>query len=408
MIIREGDINDVVAPLADATDGFVRRPCPRRAARPGRRVVTVVGQHLEALGRVSSVGETLTSTAGEAATLGELRGHQGRQRQVDLDRVRAMAPPVRASADALLDAQRVVAEVRSPWPVAPVDSELDRLANELTDAAPAAVDAADAIAIAPGLLGGDGEQRYLMMFATPGESRAAGGFVATYGVLVADQGSLALAETGSTQELAPTDIDEDVDPAPFPFDPPPGWEYLYSRYHVEYFPGNVSASPDWPMDSDVARQVYAHVPSIGETDGVLYADPTALAALLQLTGPVQVPGLDAAIDSTNVEEYLFVGQYVQYDTDVDRRRDVLADVTRSVFEAPPADPCRPSVTCGPHSVRPWPAGTSSSSRSNRTPRTSWNAPASLGHGRPMPTPTGCRCARSTCYRTRSIGSSAAR
>ena len=84
---------------------------------------------------------------------------------------------------------------------------------------------------------------------------------------------------------------------------------------MEYFPGNVSASPDWPMDSDVARQVYAHVPSIGETDGVLYADPTALAALLQLTGPVQVPGLDAAIDSTNVEEYLFVGQYVQYDTD---------------------------------------------------------------------------------------------
>ena len=118
-----------------------------------------------------------------------------------------MAPPVRASADALLDAQRVVAEVRSPWLVAPVDSELDRLANELTDAAPAAVDAADAIAIAPGLLGGDGEQRYLMMFATPGESRAAGGFVGTYGVLVADQGSLDLAESGSTQELAPAGID---------------------------------------------------------------------------------------------------------------------------------------------------------------------------------------------------------
>jgi hypothetical protein len=75
------------------------------------------------------------------------------------------------------------------------------------------------------------------------------------------------------------------------------------------------------------------VPGIGKTDGVLYADPTALAALLQLTGPVDVPGVSGPLDASNVEDYLYVGQYVQYASDVGQRRDVLADVTSGVFEA---------------------------------------------------------------------------
>ncbi|HEY6532069.1 MAG TPA: DUF4012 domain-containing protein [Acidimicrobiales bacterium] len=333
-LLRDGDIDEAVDPLAQASDefstaaGLLNGPLGFAG-----RVVPVVGQHVEALGRVADAGEDLTQTAGEAATSADYEQLKADNGNVDLDQVRAMAAPVRASADAVLEAQQVVADVRSPWLVEPVDSELDRLARELADTAPAAVDAADALELAPALLGGDGERRYLLQFATPGESRPAGGFVGTYGVLVADQGSLSLGITGSTAELGPESADAVDDAVPYPFDPPPGWEELYGRFYVQYFPGNVSASPDWPTDSEVARQIYAQVPEVGETDGVLYADPTALAAMLQLTGPVEVPGLDFPLDAGNAEEYLLEGQYIQFDTELDQRRDLLSEVSRSVFEA---------------------------------------------------------------------------
>lgn len=333
-ILRDGDVDVAVVPLDRATDQFSDAAGvlngPLGVVGRG---VPIVGQHMEALGRVAATGENLTRTASVAASSADYEQLKADNGSIDVDQVRAMAGPVRASADSLLEARRVVADVRSPWLVGLVDSELDRLDDELIDNAPAAADAADALEIAPRLLGGEGAQRYLLQFANPGESRNAGGFVGTYGVLVADDGALSLGVTGSSQSLGPLTADPAVDVPLYPFVPPPGWEEQFGKYHVDLFPGNVTASPDWPTDSDVARQVYAHRPEVGETDGVIYADPTALAALLKLTGPVDVPGVGGPLDSSNAEDYLYVGQYIQYASDLDQRRDVLSDVSRAVFEA---------------------------------------------------------------------------
>ena len=334
-ILRDGEIDDAVVPLDQATGEFASSAdqLDGPLALAGR-VVPIVGQHVDALRRVARAGEDLTATAGEAATAADYEALKADNGSIDLAQVRAMAGPVRDSADAVVSARRVVADVRSPWLVGPVTSELDRLDDELADSVTAAVDAAEALEVAPALLGGDGPRRYLLMFATPGEARNAGGFVGSYGALVAEGGQLRLETTGSTSELGLYSLD-DIDSAEpiFPFVPPPGWEELYGRYRVDLFPGNVSASPDWPTDADVARQIFAQVPGVGDTDGVLYADPRALAALLQLTGPVEVPSVGLTLDETNVEQYLYEDQYVQFESDLDQRRDVLTDVTRAVFDA---------------------------------------------------------------------------
>jgi hypothetical protein len=333
-LLRDGDLDAAVGPLAEASDGFSSASgiLDGPLAFAGR-AVPIVGQHLDALSQVSSAGDRLTTTAGEAATSADYESLKADNGRVDLDEVRAMTGPVAASAEAAVDAQRVVADVRNPWLVSAVTSELDRLEDELADTVPAAVDAATALELAPMLLGGDGEQRYLLQFATPGESRGAGGFIGTYAVLVADDGQLDLGITGSTQELGPDLVDPTTETPPFPVELPEGWDDLYASYNVEFFPGNLSASPDWPTDSDVARQIYAQVPEVGETDGVLYADPAALAALLSLTGPIDVEGVEDPLDEDNVEQYLYVDQYVQYASDLAQRRDVLAEVTSGVFEA---------------------------------------------------------------------------
>jgi hypothetical protein len=80
---------------------------------------------------------------------------------------------------------------------------------------------------------------------------------------------------------------------------------------------------------------------VGDTDGVLYADPTALAALLQLTGPVEVDGIDVPLDATNVETYLYRDQYVQFASDLAERRDVLGQVSAAVFQALTSRPLPP-------------------------------------------------------------------
>ena len=244
----------------------------------------------------------------------------------------AMREPVDASLASARRAQQVVADVRSPWLLAPLVDKLDELDAELADTVPSAELASSALEVAPSLLGGSGPQRYLLQFATPGESRAAGGYVGTYGVLIADDGKLRLDLTGSTE-----DLNLPIGEPPRDFSPPPGWNELYPSFRVERFPGNVSADPDWPTDSGVARQLYAQVPGVGDVQGTLYADPTALAAMLQLTGPVYVPGLDAELDASNVEQYLLVQQYVVFNSDDDAtnlaRRQVLGNVTRAVFDA---------------------------------------------------------------------------
>ena len=295
---------------------------------PGR-VVPVVAQNLEALRRVSAAGQELGFTASQAAATadwGELTATDGR---VDLSTVVAMQQPVAASSAALDSALATVADVRSPWLLGPLDHQLDRLDERLTDAADQAANASAGLAVAPALLGADGPTTYLLGFATPAETRNAGGFIGSFATVTADGGALTIERTGSTmRELRQGE-------EPYTLDLPEGWNDLYSSYEVARFPGNISASPDWVTDADVAAQIYRQAEGGTPIDGVIYADPTALAALLQLTGPVQVPGVPEPLTSDNVERYLLVDQYVQYAAldENDDRKEMLGEVARTVFNA---------------------------------------------------------------------------
>ena len=283
--------------------------------------------------RVAATGEDLTAAAHDTALAVDYQALKTDGGGVDLAELEAMADPVRESARALHDAQDVVDDVASPWLAPPISDRIDRLSTRLTENASSADQAALAVTAAPRLLGADGEVRYLLALATPAESRGAGGFVGSFGVLSVSDGQLALGRTASTQET-------NVDPGGTPraFDPPPDWEERYRTYHVDLFPGNVSASPDWPTDTDVALQIYPQIDGVGPLDGTIYADPEALAALLSLTGPVEVDGLGFALTEDNVAGFLLYDQYELFDQDAASRRDLLGEVVTSVFDALVAQP----------------------------------------------------------------------
>ena len=66
-------------------------------------------------------------------------------------------------------------------------------------------------------------------------------------------------------------------------------------------------------------------------DGVILADPFAEAALLEATGPVQLPGYDVEIDADNVVAFTTNEAYSLF-TDSVQRKEVLGDVARAAFE----------------------------------------------------------------------------
>jgi hypothetical protein len=93
---------------------------------------------------------------------------------------------------------------------------------------------------------------------------------------------------------------------------------------------SINVMPDFPS---VARAILNSYEAATEKrlDGVILADPFAEAALLETTGPVQLPGYDVEIDADNVVAFTTNEAYSLF-TDSVRRKQVLGDVARAAFE----------------------------------------------------------------------------
>jgi hypothetical protein len=293
------------------------------------RVVPVVSQNLDAVRRVAAAGEELATAGAASARSADYEGVKTNDGSIDLSALAAMQAPVARSATAAKGALETLEDVRTPWLLSTLEERLDDLQIELEDVEPSTRQASDALQIAPGLLGAEGEKRYLIALATPAESRLGGGYVGSYAVLTANNGHLALSTADTTGD-ATRNLTTDAER--LDFTPPPGWNERYASYDVDVFPGNITASPDWPTDTDVALQLFPQLPDVGPLDGAFYTDPAALAAILGFTGPVTLPEQGLELDATNIERFLLVGQYELF-PDQEERYEVLDDVVRSVFDA---------------------------------------------------------------------------
>ena len=98
------------------------------------------------------------------------------------------------------------------------------------------------------------------------------------------------------------------------------------------FPQNWSATPDLPTVARLAAELYPQTDGGGPVDGVIYADPHALAASLQVTGPVRVPGTDRSLDAAGAVEFLERGQYAEFATE-SQGDQVVTDLVRAALDA---------------------------------------------------------------------------
>lgn len=308
------------ATASDQVDGIWTWPA---------RVVPIVGHQATAVATMAAAGEHVTAAAADAAATAPYQQLKAADGGVDLATIVAMQGPTASAVAELRHADDELRAAQTPWLLGPVATAMDDITGEVADALPEAELAAQALAASPALLGAEGPRTYLVLFTSPAESRYLGGFVGSHGLLTATDGEVSFTGGGTMPELL---AGSGVDPGSLTLEGHDEFLTRYGRYAPTRNLQNLTASPDMATTAEASRSLYQQITGVS-VDGVLVVDPFALAALLELTGPVEVPGLPRPLTADNALTYLLHEQYIDFEGDKAARRDGLDAAGQATFEA---------------------------------------------------------------------------
>jgi hypothetical protein len=290
-------------------------------------LVPVLGHNAEAARVVTSIAADLAGEGAEAASTADVDELAVRGGRLDLAEVTELQRPLDDVVARLETAATRLAGVDNPWLASPLSRRMDRLEGEITDARPDAELAADAVRLLPAMLGGgDRPTRWFVAFVTPSEARGRTGLIGNYAELVVADGRMEMTRFGRARDL------EEARPpgGARTLSGPADYLARWGRFDPAGTWRNVTMSPDFPSVGRVVTELY---PQSGGrvVDGVLAIDPSGLAALLELTGPIRVPGVAEPLTAGTAAEFLLVEQYSRL-TDIDERLDRLELLAQATFD----------------------------------------------------------------------------
>lgn len=324
---QDGDTISASASLATARSSF------DRAASAGSswwsapaKLVPVGAQHASVVTTVSETGTNLSAAAADLATSVDYDALRLPGGGVDLAAVRSAAPIARNAASELRATDRRLDEIDDTWLIAPLTTRLTEYRDRVDEYASQTLLAATALETVPAMLGADGERRYLILLSNPAELRDLGGHIGNWAVIAANNGLLRLDAVGTPLELSQPQLDRAV--ADDPEVPPSLLVLQPARY-----PQNWGGALDMNVTARLASRLY-QASSGTPIDGVAYADPHAFAALLDLTGPIEVPGAGVTISGDSAVEFLTRGQFVEPGVP----GDALTGAIKTTFERFSASP----------------------------------------------------------------------
>ena len=322
---RDGDGDRAATELAEAREAFdrARSSVGGPIAAPAA-LVPVLSQQMTAIQAAIDEGRSISKAADDLVATADYDRltYSGR---IDLDQVDALAGPSARTSSLLRRASQRLTNLRRGWLLPPLADKLDDFAAQLDDAGSDTDLAAELLQVTPGLLGGDGPRRYLAVLVTPAELRGSGGFIGSWAELTAVDGKMRLTRSGRIRELI-----DGARPGTRHITGPADYLRRYGRFQPADYLQDITLSPDFPSDASVLQQIYPQSGGL-PVDGVLSIDPKGLASLLRLTGPVEVPGLDAPLTSANAEEVLLRSQYLTI-PDRAERGEILTGAIKATFE----------------------------------------------------------------------------
>jgi hypothetical protein len=233
---------------------------------------------------------------------------------IDLATLRRAGPALDRAAHAASDTRmRSAGLPRSTWLPA-ADRARTQLTGQLDRLAPAAAYVASAARVLPGMLGAQGERRYLVIFQNSAEARGTGGLPGAYAVLTATQGQLKFESFGNDTDMAraraQVDFGQEYDDAYAHNDPTGVWV-------------NANLSPHFPYAAQIWADAWRRQ-SGKSVDGVIALDPSAMAGLLSAAGPARLPD-GTTVSAGNVVDLTERSSYAAF-PDTAQRKGFFLDV----------------------------------------------------------------------------------
>lgn len=331
--LQDGDAPAARRALFDAADqlGAVSDGFAGPLAQPARLVPGVAQNRNAAVGVLDRAAESATAAA-QALGVVDLERLRVENGLIDTAAFGDLLEPFRTLEATVAELRVELYAADSPWLVAPLQERLDSSRDRVDQVARQSVALTAAARYAPAMLGADEPRRYFLAFVNPAEARAHSGLMGNWSELTIDDGRLLISRSGRTAELQRTLADRDV----FLDQPPEFFDRLGARgggEPPEIGVGgnlwvNITGTPHMPTVGRVMAdlyEVYAGYP----VDGVFVIDPAGIAALLAITGPIEIDGIDQRLDAGNVEQFLVLDQYEFAEAD---REDVLEEVTVAAIE----------------------------------------------------------------------------
>jgi uncharacterized protein DUF4012 len=289
------------------------------------RVVPIVAQHVEAVQVVASEGVALAKAAGETTRSVDLENVRLVGGGLDLALIESLEPALDRAEAALDRALTRVADVRSPWLLSPIDDKLSELLEELTNARPSARTAALAARELPGMLGVDGPVYWLVAMTSPAQARGLGGLLDNWVLVEADEGRLEIVLSGRAEEVSARLRSRQIS-----LEGPEQYIRRWGRFSPEESFRDVTLSPDLPMVAEIAANLFEEAMD-RDIDGVVFLDPFAFAAVLELSGPVLAGG--SRLTDVTVAPFLLEGQYVEFAGNEIGRILALNELVQGAFAA---------------------------------------------------------------------------
>jgi UDP-N-acetylmuramyl pentapeptide phosphotransferase/UDP-N-acetylglucosamine-1-phosphate transferase len=292
----------------------------------GGLAVPGLASNMRAARELAHIGTDLARAGEEVTTAVKPEALEIIGGRVPLDEVRRITPKLEAGSQALSQALARVRAVDDPYLIGPVRDAIDKVTRELAHADGEARRGVAAAKLGPAILGGEGPRHYLLVVQNNAESRATGGFVGSFGLMTAQDGKVSVGELQRTAAWndALTRAGQPVGNAP------PDYHARYDQFGPSRTLQNVNLSPDFPSVAQILMSLTPDA-GLGPVDGVMAVDPFGLAALLELTGPVNVSGWPTPIDSSNAVDVTLSQAYAFFEA-TPERAEFLGDVAQVVVD----------------------------------------------------------------------------
>jgi hypothetical protein len=247
----------------------------------------------------------LAGLPGGIAGLGPVEG------ELPIEAYAALAGPLEDAADALDRAHAQISRGPSQGLHNRVAQARTAFLERVGPARGGARTAATLARVMPEFLGASGVKRYLVAAQNPAELRGTGGFAGAYSIMETDGGRLSFRTFVSIHELTSVGTEE-IDP------PSADFAERYDAVGGAGFWHNINFSPDFPSVATAMARLYEHTE--GEAvDGVIAVSPQALAGLMAVAGPVQVPAL-GTVPATEIVEVMANEGYDLLEGDRERKQ----------------------------------------------------------------------------------------